>query len=455
MSADSIELGNTATALTAFDRALNAIQQKTAKLGVIGLGYVGLPLLKAFIASGYRTIGFDVDGKKVKELEAGRSYIKHIPPDWIQSWLESDVFVPTSDMRRLGEADAILICVPTPLSSSRDPDLSYVESTAREIAKTLRPGQLIVLESTTYPGTTRDVILPILEQSGLRAGEDFFLAYSPEREDPGNPDYSASGIPKVVGGLEPRSLELATALYSQAIVRTVPVTSCEVAEACKILENTYRSVNIAMVNELKVLFERLGIDVWEVIDAAKTKPFGFQAFYPGPGLGGHCIPIDPFYLSWLARKHELSTRFIELAGEINTSMPRYVIDRVAEALNRIGKPLRGSRIGILGVAYKKDVDDPRESPTFKLMELLQQRGAVISYNDPHIDTLPEMRHYAVPRLASEPLTSEYISSLDCVLVATDHSVYDWEFIVRYARLVVDTRNATQNVRGGREKITKA
>jgi UDP-N-acetyl-D-glucosamine dehydrogenase len=455
MSVDGIELATPGAASTAFERTLEGIQGKTAKLGVIGLGYVGLPLLKAFIGSGYRTIGFDVDAEKVSELEAGRSYIKHIPSDWIQQWLDDDAFLPTSDMGRLDEADAILICVPTPLSSSRDPDLSYVESTAREIAKTLRPGQLIVLESTTYPGTTRDVILPILEQSGLRAGEDFFVAYSPEREDPGNPDYSASGIPKVVGGLEPHSLELATALYSQAIVKTVPVSSCEVAEACKILENTYRSVNIAMVNELKVLFDRLGIDVWEVIDAAKTKPFGFQAFYPGPGLGGHCIPIDPFYLSWLARKHELSTRFIELAGEINTSMPRYVIDRVAEALNQVGKPLRGSRIGILGVAYKKDVDDPRESPTFKLMELLQQRGAVISYNDPHIDTLPAMRHYDVPRLASEPLTSEYLSSLDCVLIATDHSAYDWEFIVRYARLVVDTRNATQNVSLGREKITKA
>lgn len=455
MSVDGIELATPGAASTAFERTLEGIQGKTAKLGVIGLGYVGLPLLKAFIGSGYRTIGFDVDAEKVSELEAGRSYIKHIPSDWIQQWLDDDAFLPTSDMGRLDEADAILICVPTPLSSSRDPDLSYVESTAREIAKTLRPGQLIVLESTTYPGTTRDVILPILEQSGLRAGEDFFVAYSPEREDPGNPDYSASGIPKVVGGLEPHSLELATALYSQAIVKTVPVSSCEVAEACKILENTYRSVNIAMVNELKVLFDRLGIDVWEVIDAAKTKPFGFQAFYPGPGLGGHCIPIDPFYLSWLARKHELSTRFIELAGEINTSMPRYVIDRVVEALNQVGKPLRGSRIGILGVAYKKDVDDPRESPTFKLMELLQQRGAVISYNDPHIDTLPAMRHYDVPRLASEPLTSEYLSSLDCVLIATDHSAYDWEFIVRYARLVVDTRNATQNVSLGREKITKA
>jgi UDP-N-acetyl-D-glucosamine dehydrogenase len=318
----------------------------------------------------------------------------------------------------------------------------------------LRKGQLIVLESTTYPGTTRDVLLPILAESGLTAGEDFFLAYSPEREDPGNIDFSASGIPKVVGGIDPVSLDIANALYSQAVVRTVPVSTCEIAEACKILENTYRSVNIAMVNELKVLFDRIGIDVWEVIEAAKTKPFGFQAFYPGPGLGGHCIPIDPFYLSWVARKHEMPTRFIELAGEINTAMPKYVVSRTMEALNNVGKPMRGSRIGILGVAYKKDVDDPRESPSFKLMELLQASGATLSYNDPHIPVLPTMRHYDVPRLASEPLTAEYLASLDCLLIATDHSSYDWEFIVRHAPLIVDTRNATSQFES-RGKIWKA
>jgi UDP-N-acetyl-D-glucosamine dehydrogenase len=298
-------------------------------------------------------------------------------------------------------------------------------------------------------------VLPILAKSGLKAGEDFFLAYSPEREDPGNPDYTASGIPKVVGGIDPLSLELAATLYSQSVVKVVPVASCEVAEACKILENTYRSVNIAMVNELKVLFDRLNIDIWDVIDAAKTKPFGFQAFYPGPGLGGHCIPIDPFYLSWLARRHEMPTRFIELAGEINTSMPRYVVSRIADALNDIGKPVRGSKIGILGVAYKKDVDDPRESPSFKLMELLQARGAIVSYHDPHIPVLPSMRHYEVPRLASEALSADYLASQDCMLIATDHSAYDWDFVVRYARLVVDTRNATRNVKSGREKIRKA
>ncbi|MGM0485439.1 MAG: nucleotide sugar dehydrogenase [Planctomycetota bacterium] len=432
-----------------------AIQDKTAVVGVMGLGYVGLPLIQAFIGAGYKAMGFDVDQAKVDVLLQGKSYIGHISGDWIANCIEREEFIPTADMSRLAEADVILICVPTPLTDSRDPDLSYVENTTRMAAKTLRPGQLVVLESTTYPGTTREVMLPILKESGLEVGDDFFLAYSPEREDPGNIDFSASGIPKVVGGIDPLSLDLANALYSEAVVNTVSVSSCEVAEACKILENTYRSVNIAMVNELKVLFDRIGIDVWEVIEAAKTKPFGFQAFYPGPGLGGHCIPIDPFYLSWVARKHEMPTRFIELAGEINTSMPKYVVTRVMEALNCAGKALRGSKIGVLGVAYKKDVDDPRESPSFKLMELLQAGGAVLSYNDPHIATLPSMRHYEVPRLASEPLTPEYLASLDAVLIATDHSAYDWDAIVRYAPLVIDTRNATVNVTERREKIWKA
>jgi len=431
------------------------IADKTAKVGVIGLGYVGLPLLQAFIKAGFDTIGYDIDQAKVDRLLAGESYIKHIPSDWIADWLAAKHFMATADMRRLNEADALLICVPTPLNESRDPDLSCVESTARQIAAVLRPGQLVVLESTTYPGTTRDVVLPILAESGLTVGQDYFLAFSPEREDPGNPDFSASRIPKVVGGMDAVSRDLAVALYSPAVVKTVPVSSCEVAEACKILENTYRSVNIAMVNELKGLFARLGIDIWEVIEAAKTKPFGFQAFYPGPGLGGHCIPIDPFYLSWLARRHEMPTRFIELAGEINSSMPLYVVERVVDALNDVGKPVRGSRIGILGAAYKKDVDDPRESPSFKLMELLIERGAIISYNDPHIPVLPSMRHYHVPRLASEPLTAEYLASQDCVLVATDHSAYDWDFIAKHAHLIVDSRNATARVAQRYKNIRKA
>ncbi len=444
-----MELSSPATVLSA------AIADKTAKVGVIGLGYVGLPLLDAFIKAGFSTIGYDVDQSKIKKLSAGESYIGHIPDKWIKTWLEEKTFEPTAEMKRLEEADVILICVPTPLTDSRDPDLSYVESTARQIAATLRPGQLVILESTTYPSTTREVMLPILAASGLQVGEDFFIAFSPEREDPGNPDFQSSRIPKVVGGIEPTSLQLACDLYQQAVVNVVPVSSCEIAEACKILENTYRSINIAMVNELKVLFDRMGIDVWEVIDAAKTKPFGFQAFYPGPGLGGHCIPIDPFYLSWIARKHELPTRFIELAGEINASMPEFVISKVIEALNDVGKAVRGSKIAILGVAYKKDVDDPRESPSFKLMELLQDRGALLSYNDPHIPMLPGMRHYDVPRLASEELTPDFLAEQDLVLIATDHSAYDWDFVVKYSSLVVDTRNACKNVTAGRGKIRKA
>lgn len=443
------------TAVTTKHPLLEKVENKTAVIGIVGLGYVGLPLVQAFMNAGYRTMGYDVDESKVEKLLEGKSYIGHITGEWIADCIKDGKFTPTADMSRLKESDTILICVPTPLSESRDPDLTYVEDTTKMIAKTLRPGQLVVLESTTYPGTTRDVMLPILAATGLTVGKDFFLAYSPEREDPGNIDFSASGIPKVVGGIDPLSAEIANAMYSRAVVRTIPVSSLEVAEACKILENTYRSVNIAMVNELKILFDRIGIDVWEVIDAAKTKPFGFQAFYPGPGLGGHCIPIDPFYLSWVARKYEMSTRFIELAGEINTSMPKYVVNRVVEALNSVGKPVRGSRIGVLGVAYKKDVDDPRESPSFKLMELLQAGGAVVSYNDPHIPVLPAMRHFDVPRLASEPLTPEYLSSLDAVLIATDHSAYDYEFIVRYAPLVVDSRNATKHVTQSRNKIWKA
>lgn len=433
----------------------NKILTKTAKVGVIGLGYVGLPLIRAFMRAGFPALGFDIDEAKVARLKAGQSYIRHIPSQWIQEWMASGRFEPTADMNRLDEPDAILICVPTPLSDSRDPDLQYIEGTTRAIAKRLRRNQLIVLESTTYPGTTREVILPQLEATGLKLGEDFFLAFSPEREDPGNPDFSAERIPKVVGGIEPRSGQLAALLYGQAVAQVIPVASAEVAEACKILENTYRAVNIAMVNELKVLFQRLGIDVWEVIDAAKTKPFGFQAFYPGPGLGGHCIPIDPFYLSWLARRYEMTTRFIELAGEINTSMPEYVIHRVICALNEHAKPLRGSKVCILGMAYKKDVDDPRESPSFALMEKLLDWGAIVTYNDPFIPTLPKMRHFRLPEMTSMELTPEFLAAQDCVLIATDHSVYDYDFIVRHAPLVVDTRNATKNVKQGREKIRKA
>jgi len=319
----------------------------------------------------------------------------------------------------------------------------------------LRPGQLVVLESTTYPTTTRDVVLPVLSKTGLKSGSDYFLAFSPEREDPGNPDFQAQRIPKVVGGLDPVSGKLAEQLYGHAIVKVIPVSSAEIAEACKILENTYRCVNIALVNELKVLFDKMGIDVWEVIDAAKTKPFGFQAFYPGPGLGGHCIPIDPFYLTWLARKYGMTTRFIELAGEINTHMPDYVISRLMEFLNDQGKALRGSKIALLGMAYKKDVDDPRESPSFVLMEMLLARGAIVTYNDPHVPSLPKMRHHEVPDMDSSPLTPEYLASQDCVLIATDHSAYDAEYIVQHSKMVLDTRNLTKNVKSGRDRIRKA
>ncbi|MBL8818266.1 MAG: nucleotide sugar dehydrogenase [Planctomyces sp.] len=448
---------NQNTLPSAADSLLSKIEDRTARVGIIGLGYVGLPLISAFTRAGFRCIGYDVDPRKIQSLKAGKSYIKHIESEVISRWLRDELLDPTEDPGRLHEADILLICVPTPLNSSRDPDLEYVESTSRSIALTLRPGQLVVLESTTYPTTTRDVMAPILANNskGLIAGRDYFVAYSPEREDPGNPNFTAAGIPKVVGGLDDVSCDLACALYSKAIVQVIRVSSAEVAEACKILENTYRAVNIAMVNELKMLFDRMGIDIWQVVDAAKTKPFGFQAFYPGPGLGGHCIPIDPFYLSWLARRQGMSTRFIELAGEINTSMPRYVVSRLTEFLNDQGKAVRGSRICLLGAAYKKDVDDPRESPSFELMELLTARGAIISYNDPHIPVLPKMRHYEVPALTSTLLTPEFLSSQDCVLIATDHSAYDYDLIVQHAEMVLDTRNATRNVRDGRNKIFKA
>ncbi len=431
------------------------IQEKQATVGIVGLGYVGLPLIHAFVSAGFRCLGFDVDQNKVDQLNRGQSYIGHIPSTWLESWLANHQFSATSTPEDLANADAILMCVPTPLTEAREPDLSYVISSTQTISQILRPGQLIILESTTYPGTTRDVILPELEKTGLEVGKDFFLAYSPEREDPGNPDFSASGIPKVVGGYDPASCDLAALLYEPAVKQIIPVSSCEIAEACKILENTYRAVNIALVNELKVMYDRMGIDVWEVIDAAKTKPFGFSAFYPGPGLGGHCIPIDPFYLSWLARKHGMSTRFVELAGEINSAMPQYVMQRLALALNELSKPIRGSKVAILGIAYKPNVDDTRESPSFALMEELLKQGAEISYNDPYVARLPSSRSHNLPTMTSNELTPEYLASQDCVLISTNHSAYDYSSIVEHSSLVVDTRNATRDVTSGREKIIKA
>jgi UDP-N-acetyl-D-glucosamine dehydrogenase len=433
---------------------LKRIEAGAVRVGIIGLGYVGLPLARAFCDRGVAVLGFDVDPVKVERLQQGESYIQHIPSETIRA-MRRGLFEATVDFRRLDEPDAIIICVPTPLTESREPDLTYVVNSSRSIAERLRPGQLVVLESTTYPGTTREVVLPLLAEGGLEPGADFFLAFSPEREDPGNPQFSAPTIPKVVGGLDPASLELAAALYAKVVVRVVSVSSAEVAEACKILENTYRAINIALVNELKVIYSRMGIDVWEVIEAARTKPFGFQAFYPGPGLGGHCIPIDPFYLTWVARKHGLITRFIELAGEINTSMPAYVVGKVADALNDRCKPVRGSKILLLGMAYKKDVDDPRESPGFELMELLLQKGAEVEYNDPHIPALPAMRRHPNLQMSSHELTEDYLATRDCVLIVTDHSAYDWGWIARHAPLIVDTRNATRGVVEPRAAIVRA
>jgi len=431
------------------------IRDKRALVGVLGMGYVGLPLVQTFGRAGFPTLGFDIDENKVRLLNAGKSYIKHIPQSTIRELRDSGRFTATCDPRKLRKADAQLICVPTPLSKSRDPDMTYVEATSRTVAENLRPGQLVVLESTTYPGTTRELVRPILEQgSGLKAGRDFFLAFSPEREDPGRKDYNTATIPKVVGGLDAASRRLAVALYAGAIKHVVPVASCEIAEAAKILENVYRCVNIAMVNELKILFEKMGIDVWEVIEAAKTKPFGFSPFYPGPGLGGHCIPIDPFYLTWKARQYGESTRFIELAGEINTHMPQYVVNRLTMALNDRGRSLKGARVLVLGLAYKKDIDDLRESPSIELIHLLRAHGAKVDYNDPYIPRTHKGREHDL-RMQSVPLTAASVRRYDAVLIATDHSDYDYNMIVKNSKLVVDSRNATAKLRTGRSKIVKA
>jgi len=435
-------------------KLLGKIESKKALVGIIGLGYVGLPLMREFTRGRATVLGFDVDPVKVKALKAGKSYIEHIPAEMIRKAVRSGQFDATTDFDRLKEPDCILICVPTPLTKMREPDMTYVEATARAISQRLRKGQLVILESTTYPGTTKEIMLPILEKSGLKVGQDFFLGFSPEREDPGREDYTTQTIPKVVGGYDANSLAVAVACYKMAIDTVVPVSSCEAAEACKILENTYRCVNIALVNELKTLFDRMGIDVWEVIHAASTKPFGFTPFFPGPGLGGHCIPIDPFYLSWKAREYDMATRFIELAGEINLSMPQYVIVKLMDALNDRGKALKGAKILVLGLAYKKDVDDMRESPSLELIELLEAKGAKVSYNDPHIPKAPRTREHDL-QMSSKKLTPKTLSGSDAVLISTDHSSYDYQFIVDHAQLVIDTRNATAKVRRGKRKIVKA
>lgn len=422
------------------------IQQKEAKIGVIGLGYVGLPLVKLFLQAGFPVTGLDIDPKKVSALNRGRSYIRHISASQLQTFISRKTFRATTDFSRLRQMDVMVICVPTPLDAHKNPDLTFVLSTGRVIARYLRKGQLVVLESTTYPGTTEEEMLPILEQSGLRAGRDFFLAFSPERENPGDKVYSTAKIPKVVGGLTRNCLRLARALYGQVVVRTVPVSSPRVAEAVKLLENIFRSVNIAMVNEMKIIFERLGIDIWEVIEAASTKPFGYMPFYPGPGYGGHCIPVDPFYLTWKAKEVDYPTKFIELAGEINTRMPYYVVNRTIEALNRRGIPIRGARVLILGIAYKKDIDDQRESPSLKMISLFMEKGARVAYHDPYVPRSAGHREYPGLKLRSVPLTARRLKGSDAVVIATDHSAFDYDWIARTARLVIDTRHAIKKKR---------
>jgi UDP-N-acetyl-D-glucosamine dehydrogenase len=436
------------------DRVAFRVRTRTAAVGVVGLGYVGLPLAEAFADVGYSVVGYDIDAHKIDALQRGESYIRHIDGERIRDLVKSGRFRATSDPAAFGNADVIVICVPTPLTDAREPDLSYVVSTGKMLAKRLRPGQLVILESTTYPGTTEELLQPVLEQSGLIAGEDFYLAFSPEREDPGNPRYSTRNIPKVVGGINDASRELAVDFYSAVVNEVVPVSDARVAEACKILENTYRAVNIALVNELKVVFDAMNIDVWEVIQAARSKPFGYQPFYPGPGLGGHCIPIDPFYLTWAARRVGVNTKFIELAGEVNTQMPHYVVQRVASALNAHGKPVKGSNVAVLGVAYKKNVDDPRESPAFTILESLEEMGAEVSYHDPFIPTLPASPRHAI-RLSSRELTRDFLEAQDCVIIVTDHSNVDYQFVVANSRLIVDTRNVTAGLDHPRCQVFKA
>ena len=434
------------------DAILSRVQDRSAQIGIIGQGYVGLPLGLVFCEAGFRVTGFDVDPAKVAALGRGESYIKHIGRERVRAVVGSGRYRATTDFDGLRGCDAIFICVPTPLGRHREPDNSYIHRTAEEIVRRLRRGQLVVLESTTYPGTTDEEVLPILERSGLRTPEDFLLAFSPEREDPGNERFNTRSIPKVVGGVNAPSTAAAAALYGAALEKVIPVSSARVAESAKLLENVFRSVNIALVNELKVIFDRMGIDVWEVIEAAKTKPFGFMPFYPGPGLGGHCIPLDPFYLSWKAAEHGEWARFIELAGEINTRMPAYVVSRVGGALNEDGKALKGSRVLVLGLAYKANIDDDRESPSYEIIELLQQAGARVDYCDPYFPLARPGRKHAL-EMASVPLDAATFGGYDAVVVATAHDFFRNPALYRATRLVVDTRNAVPRDAGPR--IVKA
>ena len=413
---------------------------KFTKTGVIGLGYVGLPLLLDFCEAGLKVVGFDIDANKVKMLNVGKSYISYIAGNTIAGYLKSGLFEATTDFSRLAEVENIIIAVPTPLGNHREPDLTFVKKTAETISKHLKKDQLVVMESTTYPGTTREVLQPVLEKGGLKAGVDFYLAYSPERVDPNNKEFSARKIPKVVGGVSDNCLNRALALYKKVFEKVVPVSTVETAEASKLLENIFRSINIALVNELKVLFDRMGIDIWEVIAASSTKPFGFMPFYPGPGLGGHCIPIDPFYLAWKAKEFDFSTRFIELAGEINTQMPYYVLSKTAAALNAMNKPVRGAKILIIGVAYKKDVDDIRESPALKIISLLKEQGAGVSYHDPYIKRIAGHRKYPDLVMYSVELNKQLLAEQDCVMVLTAHSNIDYRWVLEHSKIVIDTRN---------------
>ncbi len=435
------------------NQLIRKISQKKALIGIIGMGYVGLPLVLRFCEENFRVLGFDVDSKKVAALKKGKSYLKSIPSSRISRFVRSGRLDPTDDFFRLDKPDCILICVPTPLTEKMEPDLQYIERTTEAIVQSLRKGQLVVLESTTYPGTTEELLLPRLESSGLKVGKDFFLAFSPEREDPGNKQFTTLQIPKVVAGVTPSCQKVVAALYGRIIKRVVPVSSPRVAELTKLLENIYRSVNIALVNELKMLADRMGIDIWEVIEAAGTKPFGFSPFYPGPGMGGHCIPIDPYYLSWKAREYDFTTRFIFLAGEINVHVPYYVVAKIQDALNARGKSIKGAKILILGVAYKKDVDDARESPALPIMNLLQKKGATILYHDPYIPSLPSFRKYSF-KLNSSPLTEHLLRGIDAAVVVTDHSI-DYERIVRLVPLIIDTRNVTKDMKQSKKKIVKA
>ncbi len=419
----------------------NKIKNKKSIIGVIGMGYVGLPLVKTFLNKGFGVVGFDIDEKKVLMLNKGKSYIKHVTAEELKGFLNKKKFQATADFAALGRVDVIIICVPTPLDAHNNPDLSFVLKTTETISKNLRKGQLVILESTTYPGTTEEEVLPLLEAGGLKVGKDFFLAYSPERENPGDKVYTTEKIPKVVGGVTPECSRVAKALYDQIIKKTVPVSSPKVAEATKIMENVFRSVNIAMVNEMKMIFDRMGIDVWEVIQAASTKPFGFMPFFPGPGYGGHCIPVDPFYLAWKAKEVDQPTKFIELAGEINIFMPYYVVTKTIEALNENGKPIKGAKILILGLAYKEDIDDQRESPSLKIISLLKKHGAEVSYNDPYVPQASGYRDYPGLVLESVELTGSILKASDAVVIVTAHSDYDFDWIAKNASLIIDTRNA--------------